>query len=443
MKKILISSMLLMSGFAAIAANSGTGVMTATYEYGMYTKEDKTFEVKGSYQDGVVSVTGFGGYNGTIRFNIDLMNGEVDSDSNQGASAFSDTRTCDFKLHGDIYNTPDGGSEMILGEWGKYTSGIIGYNFYDGTYVNTKIVFDFPIEDLAEPEHSGILGDWDFELEYYPYNHTNIYHQTYKASLKNGYVIFTPFGQVNTNYNLPLIAGFNVDTNNGFVGSGLVEDGYMGSYDVYFRGVRFINWNEFEFEGGSFMFTFDEENRCIEFSDEAAFQWVLYLNGKYHMETVPYMLMYAEQLIDGKKRSVDIADVSESKGVFTVHVDEFGMPDPSKIELYYRLSSEGDFIKAEKTDDLTYTFNLNGLGLVDGMTYNVYLYAASGRTSSEITEYAYTVGVGVDNSGVESVVATKEGAKYFNLLGEEIKNPAPGTICIKVEGNKVTKILVK
>lgn len=454
MKKTLISSMLLMSGLAASAASSGTGVMTAIWEYGVLTKEEKTFQVKGSYENGVLSVSGIADYAGQIRFYVDLVTGDVDTESNRGSSDFSDARACDYKIYGEIYNTQGGGSEMILAEFGKYTNGQYGTNFYNGTYVDTKIVFDFPITDLAEPVNSGILGEWEFELGYYPYHPPTIIYQNYKASLKNGYVVFTPYGATNTAYNLPITAAFNPDTNVGYFGSSLVDNGYMGAYDVFIRGIHFIDWGEYEFEGGSFVFSYDANNRCIEFGEDEFFQWLFYTNGKYHMEAVPYMLMYAEQLIDGQKRYIDIADINESNGVFTVSVEEFGMPDPSKIKVYYRLSAEGDFIEAAKSGDLTYTFDLNGLGLVPEMTYNVYIFAESGRTSTEIAEFAYTVGAdnsgdnpgdnpGTGDSGVESVAASNQGARYFSLLGEEIKSPAPGTMCIKVEGKNVTKIIVK
>ena len=44
---------------------------------------------------------------------------------------------------------------------------------------------------------------------------------------------------------------------------------------------------------------------------------------------------------------------------------------------------------------------------------------------------------------VESVEATDADARYFTLQGVEIWKPEAGTICIKVSGNKATKIVIR
>ena len=45
-------------------------------------------------------------------------------------------------------------------------------------------------------------------------------------------------------------------------------------------------------------------------------------------------------------------------------------------------------------------------------------------------------------SGIDDMTADdSHEARYFNLQGIEIKNPAPGTVCMKITGTRVEKIV--
>ena len=47
-------------------------------------------------------------------------------------------------------------------------------------------------------------------------------------------------------------------------------------------------------------------------------------------------------------------------------------------------------------------------------------------------------------TGITGIDAENAGSvRYFNLQGVEIANPEEGSVVIKVEGNKATKVLVK
>ena len=57
---------------------------------------------------------------------------------------------------------------------------------------------------------------------------------------------------------------------------------------------------------------------------------------------------------------------------------------------------------------------------------------------------AYKDGVDLTQTSVGAIGQDEDApARYFNLNGVELKNPTPGTICIKVQGGKATKMIAK
>lgn len=49
-----------------------------------------------------------------------------------------------------------------------------------------------------------------------------------------------------------------------------------------------------------------------------------------------------------------------------------------------------------------------------------------------------------NESGIDSVIAEDEApVTYYNLQGQPVENPVPGTVVIRRQGDKVSKILVK
>ena len=447
MKKIILSTMLLASGVAAMAATTGTGVMTAELKRTTYT-EEQLFTVNATYDEGVLTLTGFPqANNNKVTFYIDLGTGDVES-ANLQSLRLSDFRKFDYKIYGEIENTDEGKSIMTLNDWGNIESQFFGQAFVN-VYLNTTIVFDFQIEDLEEPETGPVCGEWMFEVRNYGYIPAPTMHLQFNARLKEGSLIFTPVSNeestgdnASMQYLLPIVASWQPYTNQLLFNAGVWSVGYMGSYEAYVRGIHFVSSDEFE--GYSFLANYDEDDRSITFEDNCGIEWLLYRDGKMFMEIPPLILVYAEQITDGRMRSVDIADVNQSDGVFTVKVSEFGLPHPENIKVWYRVSSEGDFSEAKRTEDLTYTFDLNGLGLAPGSTYDLYIYANVGRVTSPVEEYLYTCGEDeIVDAGVGAPVADDCAVRYYDLMGTELQNPTPGTICIKVENNKVSKVIVK
>ena len=132
----------------------------------------------------------------------------------------------------------------------------------------------------------------------------------------------------------------------------------------------------------------------------------------------------------------------------------------------------------DTTADIVATFTT--ANLPEGAKVKVIATEAETRTNTEVeagegtatialtgltaeTEYNYMVVVQVDDaegnilvrsnivyltftttaSGITGINADAEGVRYFNINGVEVKNPAAGSVYLKVTGNKVEKVLVK
>ena len=108
------------------------------------------------------------------------------------------------------------------------------------------------------------------------------------------------------------------------------------------------------------------------------------------------------------------------------------------------------------------------MGLKPGTEYTLHLQAESGDLKGENITYTFkTTGENPggedpgenpggedpgenpggedpgEDSGINSIDNDNSEVRYFNLQGIEIFNPTPGTICIKVNGRKAERIIVR
>ena len=101
-------------------------------------------------------------------------------------------------------------------------------------------------------------------------------------------------------------------------------------------------------------------------------------------------------------------------------------------------SSSNIFMTGGERKDVTlHGEMLNG---IPGNTYDVYLYNGTTRLTS-VTK-SFVLGA---NSGIGSVIAgdAEVPVLYYNLQGQPVENPAPGTVVIRRQGDKAEKILVR
>ena len=111
------------------------------------------------------------------------------------------------------------------------------------------------------------------------------------------------------------------------------------------------------------------------------------------------------------------------------------------FSLYYRLDEDGDSeeMPYDKTKE-AYAATITGLS--SNSQYTVYVFAVSDNevVSEEVSETFSTPEV----DGIVDVEADiAEGARYFNLQGIEITNPASGNVYIRLSNNIASKVLVK
>ena len=139
------------------------------------------------------------------------------------------------------------------------------------------------------------------------------------------------------------------------------------------------------------------------------------------------------------------ATTDDTSATITVPVTFTNCGDsaPALTLKYYTGSDSSKAVEATgvtKNGD-NYTFTISGLA--NGTEYNYSIYAEATVAGSTVTSNTAPVRFTTSGeSGVE-VVAVDEAARYFTLQGVEIRNPEAGTLCIKVSGNKATRVIIR
>lgn len=121
------------------------------------------------------------------------------------------------------------------------------------------------------------------------------------------------------------------------------------------------------------------------------------------------------------------ANLPEGCKVFAIATDE-ATRTPVKVEA----TEEGKAViaLAELTEETEYNYMV--VMQVEDAEGNILL-----RSNIEYIQFTT-----LKDSGIDGINADED-ALYFTLDGIQIENPVPGTICVKVVGNKVTKVIVK
>lgn len=119
---------------------------------------------------------------------------------------------------------------------------------------------------------------------------------------------------------------------------------------------------------------------------------------------------------------------------------------PENAEVYVVLSDENgnetNKVKADEEGSLT--IELSGLDEETEYVYNVTVQVEQGEEVIAISKpVKVTFTTLKDTNGIYTIDADDTSIRYFTIEGIEIANPQSGTICIKVEGYKVSKIIVK
>lgn len=151
---------------------------------------------------------------------------------------------------------------------------------------------------------------------------------------------------------------------------------------------------------------------------------------------------------------ITLGDISysqiDSGVIFVVKgLEAQGFDEGTEFDVYFVLDgSNGEPEKAELVKDdegehYEYTFK----ELNPKSPYTAQIFAGTGEYGKDEffqgTVYKKNFVTG-EQSGVETIVTDSENdVRYFNLQGAPISRPAAGTICIKVEGNKASKVIIK
>ena len=118
-------------------------------------------------------------------------------------------------------------------------------------------------------------------------------------------------------------------------------------------------------------------------------------------------------------------------------VAEDATPIVEKIEVEAGQNKEAVINLTNLTAETAYTFE------VTAVIYNSHDDQVS-EDAVTPEKVAFTTEAEEDKSGIQSIDADGNAAvRFFNLQGVEISNPAAGGVYIKVDGNKVDKVLVK
>ncbi len=139
----------------------------------------------------------------------------------------------------------------------------------------------------------------------------------------------------------------------------------------------------------------------------------------------------------------DNVKYNETTGCITVQHDLDGVTlhykyTPAQTSKIHVLALDhGDFTEADKEDD-THTMNgITGPGTVEYYGYHEGSDIQGPTNALRINDNGTT-------TGIENVIdcAWTDDVEYYNLQGVKVKNPAPGNLYIKRQGNQVTKVIM-
>ena len=365
---------------------------------------------------------------------------------------YSDIAKADNKVYGKVENQTDGTCVITLQPWGDYVPEFP--DFLPGqSWYNSYIVLNISIpglpnykEDNGEGPEPGeqiglVEGVWQFDI--YDIYKSQTSTQTWTATLYDGQLQFTG-NATYPDFNAEYYSDGRVVIPNeeSFIGVGGSRD-----YDLYQRPFTNFNAADNSYDKTEVTAQFDSDKDVMTFvtSPRQGILWNAYLSGELaggfdmlafvkgtHLsksETEPSIVINPDE--------IECNPTEFFADVF-IPIHTAGLPMDTKITITYSFNGGASVTKEVETGRNLLSF----FGLQPGIKYELTLYAESGEMQTEPITYSF-VTAGEDTTGIDSISTDNEDVRYFNLQGIEIFNPTPGTICIKVTGNKAERIMVR
>ena len=169
-------------------------------------------------------------------------------------------------------------------------------------------------------------------------------------------------------------------------------------------------------------------------------------NGKMYMKYLPVSFQTEEASQSIELDGISYSQVNEGAAFIVKTLNAVGFDDDTEFDVYFQLqgsdAAPAKGVLVTNGDEKYYEYTFNNLSPLT--PYTAIIFGGVGEYGSDSffkgKEYKQNFVSG--QSGVDSIITDEDSdVRYFNLQGVEIKNPAAGTICIKVEGNKAVKIV--
>lgn len=191
-------------------------------------------------------------------------------------------------------------------------------------------------------------------------------------------------------------------------------------------------------EDDVYTLTVPEGFALYNFSDSG---WTDYANPK-----TTFTITVGEPEAEIVIESANAANIEQTVAEIVVEFTDFLIPEGSTYEAVATDTISKVEYKAEVTEEGKVTISLGELTADTEYIFSVVVNAldADGEVvvTSEPVEVKFTT-LEEEVEGIYGISEDQAKARYFTIDGVEIASPQPGTICIKIQNNKATKILVK
>ena len=370
-----------MVSMSALAQISGTGLVTASIDKA--DAEPTTWPVEATFENNVLKVTNFANTNYPLSFNVNVTTGEAVTLTGQIGYqedfTFSD---------GEVYDT----REYYYGNKDKKEL------FFSATLFNTDAGYTVLEVD----------GQWDLVTQLFP----GFYVVANNGSFYNTRVIFDfgipglPGGAVNDNPG----GGPGVDEGDPHVLAGLWEFTFRQYADSDYPSTRTEQFNATA-KGNVITFTWTASASLIKCGN---------MTGTFNPadNTITFS---SEKIPGGTMGSYDLM----FSGITYDPIEEVVIP----TNVVAQYSNETMSLEFPQMEGFMWEAYKNGepYSILDIFVV---------RSARQLTG-------GDVETGIEALENENVTPRYFDLQGREISNPTRGSICIRVTGDKVEKIIVR
>lgn len=398
MKKSLLLTGLLCAGLTA-SAQSGNGTFSAVNDKGT----EVTYQVTGSYSNGRLTVENFNDTGSSLGFNVDAATGEVSSDANVVAFVqnfsyedgevymtnrymYCDLYTQDYTIYGKLINISDTQCALSLKPWAIFTNDLPYPKHVSldksQRYDNT-VIFDFTVDGLP----TGNLGEDPSQTEDPIDEIEGLWHFEFRSYDSDTYFGKTTIERFRAKYNESEKTVY-------FTWESYVDD--KGTT----HGIRIAD----------IKVNYDPQTGKVYFSEDPTAVAASTTRTVYQMP-----VLYSPEWDEMYWTFID-TKFYKNKGTIPVQ--------PYQALVWLETANPASAV-------------LMGPMVLRSITKDGY------EPSNEPDEDDPAEPSDPEENGVGGIAADGVDARYFNLQGIEIANPEKGEICIKVEGGKTQKIIVK